>query len=108
RSGEARMWIGYHRSHEASVVAIDAAGRPLHAISEERLSRVKMQGSWPKRAAAWLEAQLDTQGAQLVHGGLPLAQRLPRELSLAFWNATHGQLQDVHPNRFANSAAHAV
>ena len=98
------MWIGYHRSHEASVVAIDDAGRPLQAISEERLSRVKMQGGWPKLAAAWLEAQLDTRGARLVHGGLPLAQRLPRELQLAFWNATHGKLQDVHPKRFAKLA----
>jgi carbamoyltransferase len=99
-----QVWIGYHRSHEASVVAIDDAGRPLHAISEERLSRVKMQGGWPRLAAAWLEGRVDTQGAQLVHGGLPLAQRFPRELSLAFWNATHGKLQDVHPKRFRKLA----
>jgi len=46
------VWIGYHRSHEASVVAIDDTGRPLHAISEERLSRIKMQGGWPRLAAA--------------------------------------------------------
>ena len=98
------MWIGYHRSHEASVVAIDDAGRPLHAISEERLSRVKMQGGWPRLAAAWLETRVDTQGARLVHGGLPLAQRFPRELQLAFWNATHGKLQDVHPKRFRKLA----
>jgi carbamoyltransferase len=98
------VWIGYHRSHEASVVAIDDTGRPLHAIAEERLSRVKLQGGWPRLAAAWLEQQLDTQGARLVHGGLPLAQRFPRELQLALWNATHGKLQDVHPKRFRKLA----
>ena len=98
------MWIGYHRSHEASVVAIDAAGRPLHAIAEERLSRIKMQGGWPRRAAAWLEERVALDGARLVHGGLPLAQRLPRELRLALWNATHGRLQDVHPKRFRKLA----
>ena len=59
------MWIGYHRSHEASVVAIDDAGRPLHAISEERLSRVKMQGGWPKLAAAWLGERV-----RFLHGTL--------------------------------------
>jgi len=98
------VWIGYHRSHEASVVAIDAAGRPLHAIAEERLSRVKMQGGWPRLAAAWLEERVALAGARLVHGGLPLAQRFPRELQLAFWNATHGKLQDVHPKRFRKLA----
>jgi carbamoyltransferase len=94
------VWIGYHRSHEASVVAIDDAGRPLHAIAEERLSRVKMQGGWPRLAAAWLAERVDVAGATLVHGGLPLAKRLPREAQLALWNATHGKLQDVHPKRF--------
>jgi carbamoyltransferase len=98
------VWIGYHRSHEASVVAIDAAGRPLHAIAEERLSRVKMQGGWPRLAAAWLAERIDASGAALVHGGLPLAKRLPRELGLALWNATHGRLQDVHPKRFRKLA----
>ncbi|MGH7287500.1 MAG: carbamoyltransferase C-terminal domain-containing protein [Myxococcota bacterium] len=98
------MWIGYHRSHEASVAAIDEAGRPLHAIAEERLSRVKMQGGWPRLAAAWLEQQLDAKGARFVHGGLPLRQRFPRELKLALWNATHGKLQDVHPKRFRKLA----
>ena len=98
------MWIGYHRSHEASVVAIDDAGRPLQAISEERLSRVKMQGGWPRLAAAWLEGRVDAPAAKLVHGGLPLAQRFPRELQLALWNATHGKLQDVHPKRFRKLA----
>ena len=39
-----------------------------------------------------------------MHGGLPLAKRLPRELELAFWNATHGKLQDVHPKRFRKLA----
>jgi carbamoyltransferase len=98
------LLIGYHRSHEASVVAIDDAGRPLHAISEERLSRVKMQGGWPRLAAAWLEERVDTAGARLVHGGLPLARRFPRELELALWNALHGKLQDVHPKRFRKLA----
>jgi hypothetical protein len=98
------VWIGYHRSHEASVVAIDDAGRPLHAISEERLSRVKMQGGWPRLAAAWLEERASLDGASLAHGGLPLGRRFPRELQLAWWNATHGKLQDVHPKRFRKLA----
>jgi carbamoyltransferase len=98
------VWIGYHRSHEASVVAIDDAGRPILAISEERLSRVKMQGGWPRLSEAWLEEQMPLGGASLAHGGLPLAKRLPRELQLAWWNATHGKLQDVHPKRFRKLA----
>jgi carbamoyltransferase len=98
------VWIGYHRSHEASVAAIDDAGRPLHAISEERLSRVKMQGGWPRLAAAWLEERVSLDGSALVHGGLPLAKRFPRELQLAAWNATHGKLQDIHPKRFRKLA----
>ena len=45
------MLIGYHRSHEASVAVFDDAGRPQFAASEERFTRVKMQGGWPRLTA---------------------------------------------------------
>jgi carbamoyltransferase len=93
------MWVGYHRSHEASVVVLDDAGRPLFAIAEERLSRVKMQGGWPRLSAALAEDRFDLAGAHLAHGGLPLQRRFAREARLALWNATHRKLQDVHPKR---------
>jgi carbamoyltransferase len=92
--------VGFHRSHEASVVLLDDAGRPLFAASEERFSRVKMQGGWPLLTARHVEAHYDVNGAHAAHGGLPMSRRLPRELQLAVYNATHGKLQDVHPKRF--------
>jgi carbamoyltransferase len=94
------MLVGYHRSHEASVALLDGAGRPLFAAAEERFSRVKMQGGWPRRAAEWVEQHYDLRGAEAAHGGLPLRQRLLREARLAVYNATHGRLQDIHPKRF--------
>jgi carbamoyltransferase len=96
----AAVHLGFHRSHEASVVALDDAGRPLFAASEERFSRVKMQGGWPALTAAYVGAHYDVSGARAVHGGLPLSQRFGREARLAVWNARHRKLQDVHPKRF--------
>src|SRR5262245_4343352 len=93
------MWVGYHRSHEASVVVVDDAGRPLVAAAEERFNRVKMQGGWPHRAAEYARSAARLNGAMAVHGGLPLRRRLLRELRLAGWNAVHGKLQDVHTKR---------
>ena len=98
------MLLGFHRSHEASVTSLDDSGRPQFAVSEERFSRVKMQGGWPKLAAAYLAAHYDLRGAQGFHGGLPLSQRFAREARLAWWNATHRKLQDVHPKRFRKLA----
>ena len=98
------MLLGFHRSHEASVVVLDDAGRPAFATSEERFSRVKMQGGWPVLTADWVSEHFDLQGARGVHGGLPLGQRFPREAQLAWWNATHRKLQDVHPKRFRKLA----
>ena len=98
------MWVGYHRSHEASVAVLDDAGRPLFAAAEERFSRVKMQGGWPERSAAWVEEHFDLRGARAAHGGLPLRRRLLREARLAVYNASHGRLQDVHPKRFRKLA----
>jgi len=94
------MLVGFHRSHEASVVLVDEQGRPVFAAAEERFSRVKMQGGWPRQSAAWLTEHYDLAGAQGVHGGLPLQQRFLREGKLALWNASHRRLQDVHPKRF--------
>ncbi len=94
------MLIGYHRSHEASVVVIDDAGRPRFAASEERFSRIKMQGGWPIRAAAYANEHFDLTGCEIVHGGLPLQQRFGREAKLALYNARNRKLQDVHPKRF--------
>jgi carbamoyltransferase len=92
--------LGFHRSHEASVVLLDDAGRPIFACSEERFSRVKMQGGWPRLTARYIAGQFDLSGARAVHGGLPLARRFAREARLALYNASHGKLQDVHPKRF--------
>jgi len=94
------MLVGYHRSHEASVVVIDDDGRPLFAASEERFSRIKMQGGWPNRAAEFASRQFDLASAELVHGGLPLQQRFTRELRLALYNAANRKLQDIHSKRF--------
>jgi carbamoyltransferase len=94
------MLLGFHRSHEASVVLLDEEGRPLCAVSEERFSRIKMQGGWPRLAAAHVAANFDLVGARAVHGGLPLQRRFGREARLALYNARHGKLQDVHPKRF--------
>jgi len=94
------MLIGFHRSHEASVVLIEEDGRPIFAASEERLSRIKMQGGWPHLMAAHASEHYDVSGAEAVHGGLPFRQRLGREARLAVYNASHGRLQDVHPKRF--------
>jgi carbamoyltransferase len=96
--------VGFHRSHEASVVLLDDAGRPRFAASEERFSRVKMQGGWPLLTARHVEAHYDVTGARAAHGGLPMSRRLPRELQLAVYNTTHGKLQDVHPKRFRKLA----
>ena len=94
------MILGFHRSHEASVVLLDDAGHPLFAVSEERFTRIKMQGGWPHLSAAHIAEHFDLRGARAVHGGLPLSQRFAREARLALYNARHGKLQDVHPKRF--------
>jgi carbamoyltransferase len=94
------MIVGYHRSHEASVVVVDDDGRPLFAAAEERFTRVKMQGGWPRLAAARASERLDFDGAEAIHGGLPLSQRFGREARLAAYNAVNRKLQDVHPKRF--------
>jgi carbamoyltransferase len=96
--------VGFHRSHEASVAVLDDRGRPTFAASEERFSRIKMQGGWPQITARHVAAHYDVSGARAVHGGLPLLQRFPREAQLALYNATHGKLQDVHPKRFRKLA----
>jgi len=98
------MLVGFHRSHEASVVLIDGDGRPIFAASEERFSRVKMQGGWPHLTAAHVASHYDVGAAEAVHGGLPFRQRLGREARLALYNATHRKLQDVHPKRFRKLA----
>jgi carbamoyltransferase len=100
--------IGFHRSHEASVVVLDDSGRPLFAASEERFSRIKMQGGWPILTAQHVDKHFDVAQARAVHGGLPTGQRFPREARLAFYNATHGKLQDVHPKRFRKLADHLL
>jgi carbamoyltransferase len=94
------MLVGFHRSHEASVAVIDGDGRPLFAAAEERFSRVKMQGGWPRRAAEAALERFDLSGAEAIHGGLRLSQRFAREAQLALYNAAHRKLQDVHPKRF--------
>ena len=94
------MLIGFHRSHEASVVLLEEDGRPRFAASEERFSRIKMQGGWPELTAAHILKRYDVSGARAAHGGLPLRRRLLREARLALYNATHRKLQDVHPKRF--------
>ena len=98
------MLVGFHRSHEASVAVLDDRGRPTFAASEERFSRIKMQGGWPQITARYVAAHYDVSGARAVHGGLPLLQRFPREAQLAVYNATHGRLQDIHPKRFRKLA----
>ncbi len=98
------MILGYHRSHEASVVVLDDAGRPLFAAAEERFSRVKMAGGWPRLCAAEVAARYELAGVRAIHGGLPLRRRLGREARLALYNARHGRLQDVHPKRFRKLA----
>ena len=95
------MFIGFHRSHEASVAVLDDRGRPLFAAAEERFSRVKMQGGWPHLTADIVSQRFEPlNGARAVHGGLPMRQRLLREAELAVYNARHSRLQDVHPKRF--------
>ena len=90
---------------EAPIVfLVDGAGRPLFAAAEERFSRIKMQGGWPRLTAAHVEEHYDLDGARAVRGGLPLSQRFPREARLALWNASHRRLQDVHPKRFRKLA----
>lgn len=79
---------------------LEEDGRPLFAASEERFSRIKMQGGWPELTAAHVSKHFDVDGARAVHGGLPLQGRLGRELRLALYNASHRKLQDVHPKRF--------
>jgi carbamoyltransferase len=92
--------VGFHRSHEASVVLVEEDGRPAFAASEERFSRIKMQGGWPRLTADYVADHYDLAGIRGVHGGLPLQQRFLREAQLAVWNASHRKLQDVHPKRF--------
>ncbi|MDJ0849940.1 MAG: carbamoyltransferase C-terminal domain-containing protein, partial [Myxococcota bacterium] len=94
------MLVGFHRSHEASIALVDGTGRPVMALAEERLSRVKMQGGWPRLTAAWVAEHHDLDGVQGVHGGLPLQGRFLREARLGLYNATHRRLQDVHIKRF--------
>jgi carbamoyltransferase len=96
--------VGFHRSHEASVVLLEDDGRPRFAASEERFNRVKMQGGWPRLTAEHVSARHDVTGARAAHGGLSLSQRFPREARLALYNATHRKLQDVHPKRFRKLA----
>jgi carbamoyltransferase len=96
--------VGFHRSHEASVVLLEDDGRPRFAASEERFSRVKMQGGWPRLTALHVSAGHDVTGARAAHGGLSLSQRFPREARLALYNATHRKLQDIHPKRFRKLA----
>jgi carbamoyltransferase len=98
------MLVGFHRSHEASVALVDENGRPVFAAAEERSSRVKMQGGWPRLTADWVAEHFDLSGASGVHGGLPLQGRVLREGRLAFWNAANRRLQDVHPKRFRKLA----
>ena len=98
------MLVGFHRSHEASVVILEDDGRPRFAASEERFSRVKMQGGWPRLTAEHVAARHEVTGARAAHGGLSLSQRFPREARLALYNATHRKLQDVHPKRFRKLA----
>jgi carbamoyltransferase len=92
--------VGFHRSHEASVVLVGEDGRPTFAASEERFSRIKMQGGWPRLTAEYVTDHYDIDGIRGVHGGLPLQRRFLREAQLAVWNASHRKLQDVHPKRF--------
>jgi carbamoyltransferase len=94
------MVLGFHRSHEASVAVFGEDGRPLFAAAEERFSRVKMQGGWPRLAAGFVANRFDLSGAEAVHGGLPLQRRLSRELRIALWNLRNRRLQDIHPKRF--------
>ena len=61
------MLVGFHRSHEASVVLIGDDGRPIFAASEERLSRIKMQGGWPRLIADFVSEHYDLAGAQAAH-----------------------------------------
>jgi carbamoyltransferase len=100
--------VGFHRSHEASVALLEEDGRPRFAASEERFSRIKMQGGWPELTAAYASKHYDLSGARAVHGGLPLQQRLARELRLALYNAVHRKQQDVHPKRFRKLADAAL
>jgi carbamoyltransferase len=102
------MLVGFHRSHEASVALLDDSGRPLFAAAEERFSRVKMQGGWPRLAAEHVAKRFDLRGARGAHGGLATLARFPREARLALWNAAHRKLQDVHPKRFRKLADQAL
>ena len=79
---------------------LDDDGRPRFAASEERFTRIKMQGGWPRLAAEFAAEHYDLAGARAAHGGLPLQQRFLREAKLAAWNASHRKLHDVHPKRF--------
>lgn len=46
------LGIHYNGMHDSSVCLLDAAGRLTYAVSEERLSRVKQDGRFPRRALA--------------------------------------------------------
>jgi carbamoyltransferase len=101
--GQATL-VGLHRSHEASVVLVDPAGHPMFAASEERFSRIKMQGGWPRLTADYVAAHYDLGRVRAIHGGLSLRGRLGREARLAVYNATHRKLQDFHPKRLRKFA----
>ena len=79
---------------------LEEDGTPRFAASEERFSRIKMQGGWPELTASHVAKHYDLAGARAAHGGLPLQQRFGREARLALYNAAHRKLQDVHPKRF--------
>ena len=93
------MRIGYHRSHEASVAVFDEDGQPLFAVAEERYSRKKMQGGWPKLVMQDVRRRYDVEEGQAYFGGLPMSQRLRREAGLSLFNARNGKLQDFHAKR---------
>lgn len=44
------LGINYNGMHDSSVCLVDGSGRTLYAVSEERLSRVKQDGRFPRNA----------------------------------------------------------
>ena len=56
------MLVGYHRSHEASVVVVDGAGRPLFAAAEERFVKRKLYKGYPERTLADIRDHFTTAG----------------------------------------------
>lgn len=60
------MIAGYHRTHEASVPVSHDSGRPLFAAAEERFSRIKMQGGWPRLTAERVAKMYGLRGARTI------------------------------------------